>query len=168
MFYFLIRFWNHYHDGFNLKNLLCFQISCVWDFSPGHFSVTCVHHAYFTSPGASFLLLRKRLHLRLPNWTQLLLSLVCQRIPVKTLQLEQTAISGRAEEPSFVASHMRLVFSTLEVSRLRSFFKLMTRDQILNFLMNTILNPLPTVFGDFHLLQQHTGLEFWILLCVMF
>lgn len=36
-------------------------------------------------------------------------------LPVKTLQLEQMAISGRAEEPSVVASRMRLVFSTLEV-----------------------------------------------------
>jgi len=36
-------------------------------------------------------------------------------LPVKTLQLEQTAVAGRAEEPSVVASRMRLVFSTLEV-----------------------------------------------------
>ncbi|XP_024467561.1 uncharacterized protein LOC18111216 isoform X2 [Populus trichocarpa] len=36
-------------------------------------------------------------------------------LPVKTLQLEQMAVSGRAEEPSVVASRMRLVFSTLEV-----------------------------------------------------
>ncbi|KAJ6363927.1 hypothetical protein OIU76_028955 [Salix suchowensis] len=36
-------------------------------------------------------------------------------LPVKTLQLEQMANSGRAEEPSVVASRMRLVFSTLEV-----------------------------------------------------
>lgn len=38
------------------------------------------------------------------------------RLPVKTLQLEQLAVVGRAEEPSVVASRMRLVFSTLEVS----------------------------------------------------
>ncbi|XP_022142161.1 uncharacterized protein LOC111012348 isoform X2 [Momordica charantia] len=36
-------------------------------------------------------------------------------LPVKTLQLEQMAVVGRAEEPSVVASRMRLVFSTLEV-----------------------------------------------------
>lgn len=36
-------------------------------------------------------------------------------LPVKTLQLEQMAVMGRAEEPSVVASRMRLVFSTLEV-----------------------------------------------------
>ncbi|KAJ1405571.1 hypothetical protein SESBI_25712 [Sesbania bispinosa] len=36
-------------------------------------------------------------------------------LPVKTLQLEQTAVMGQAEEPSVVASRMRLVFSTLEV-----------------------------------------------------
>lgn len=36
-------------------------------------------------------------------------------LPVKTLQLEQLAVAGRAEEPSLVASRMRLVFSTLEV-----------------------------------------------------
>lgn len=35
-------------------------------------------------------------------------------LPVKTLQLEQMAVVGRAEEPSVVASRMRLVFSTLE------------------------------------------------------
>ena len=37
------------------------------------------------------------------------------RLPVKTLQLEQMAVMGSAEEPSVVASRMRLVFSTLEV-----------------------------------------------------
>ncbi|OWM83418.1 hypothetical protein CDL15_Pgr012899 [Punica granatum] len=37
-------------------------------------------------------------------------------LPVKTLQLEQMAVMGHAEEPSVVASRMRLVFSTLEVS----------------------------------------------------
>ncbi|KAK3039682.1 hypothetical protein RJ639_027023 [Escallonia herrerae] len=37
------------------------------------------------------------------------------RLPVKTLQLEQMAVVGRVEEPSLVASRMRLVFSTLEV-----------------------------------------------------
>ncbi|KAF8369706.1 hypothetical protein HHK36_032271 [Tetracentron sinense] len=37
------------------------------------------------------------------------------RLPVKTLQQEQTAVVGRAEEPSVVASRMQLVFSTLEV-----------------------------------------------------
>ncbi|XP_041026858.1 uncharacterized protein LOC121267042 [Juglans microcarpa x Juglans regia] len=36
-------------------------------------------------------------------------------LPVKTLQLEQMAVEGQAEEPSIVASRMRLVFSTLEV-----------------------------------------------------
>lgn len=36
-------------------------------------------------------------------------------LPVKTLQLEQMAVVGRAEEPSVVASRMQLVFSTLEV-----------------------------------------------------
>lgn len=36
-------------------------------------------------------------------------------LPVKTLQLEQLAVAGHAEEPSVVASRMRLVFSTLEV-----------------------------------------------------
>lgn len=35
---------------------------------------------------------------------------------MKTLQLEQMAVVGRAEEPSVVASRMQLVFSTLEVS----------------------------------------------------
>ena len=41
---------------------------------------------------------------------------ICCRLPVKTLQLEQMAVVGRAEEPSVVASRMQLVFSTLEVS----------------------------------------------------
>ncbi|XP_016474721.1 uncharacterized protein LOC107796464 [Nicotiana tabacum] len=36
-------------------------------------------------------------------------------LPVKTLQLEQMAVVGHAEEPSLVASRMRLVFTTLEV-----------------------------------------------------
>ncbi|KAF6173291.1 hypothetical protein GIB67_026986 [Kingdonia uniflora] len=36
-------------------------------------------------------------------------------LPVKTLQLEQMAVVGSAEEPSVVSSRMRLVFSTLEV-----------------------------------------------------
>ncbi|XP_073124732.1 uncharacterized protein [Henckelia pumila] len=36
-------------------------------------------------------------------------------LPVKTLQMEQMAVTGNAEEPSVVASRMRLVFSTLEV-----------------------------------------------------
>ncbi|KAK1280058.1 hypothetical protein QJS04_geneDACA018269 [Acorus gramineus] len=36
-------------------------------------------------------------------------------LPVKTLQLEQLAVTGSAEEPALVASRMRLVFSTLEV-----------------------------------------------------
>ncbi|KAH9611734.1 hypothetical protein KSS87_004693 [Heliosperma pusillum] len=36
-------------------------------------------------------------------------------LPVKPLQLEQMAVAGYAEEPSVVASRMRLVFSTLEV-----------------------------------------------------
>lgn len=41
--------------------------------------------------------------------------LILKRLPVKTLQLEQMAVVGCAEEPSVVASRMRLVFSTLEV-----------------------------------------------------
>ncbi|CAI8611491.1 unnamed protein product [Vicia faba] len=36
-------------------------------------------------------------------------------LPVKTLQLEQTAVMDEAEKPSVVASRMQLVFSTLEV-----------------------------------------------------
>lgn len=36
-------------------------------------------------------------------------------LPVKTLQLEQMATMGHVEEPSVVASRMRLVFTTLEV-----------------------------------------------------
>lgn len=36
-------------------------------------------------------------------------------LPVKTLQLEQMAVVGHAEEPAVVASRMQLVFSTLEV-----------------------------------------------------
>lgn len=36
-------------------------------------------------------------------------------LPVKALQLEQMAVAGHAEEPSVVASRMRLVFTTLEV-----------------------------------------------------
>lgn len=36
-------------------------------------------------------------------------------LPVKTLQLEQMAVVGCAEEPSIVASRMQLVFTTLEV-----------------------------------------------------
>nr|XP_043624304.1 uncharacterized protein LOC122595895 isoform X1 [Erigeron canadensis] len=36
-------------------------------------------------------------------------------LPVKTLQMEQMAVVGHSEEPSVVASRMRLVFSTLEV-----------------------------------------------------
>ncbi|XP_055804968.1 uncharacterized protein LOC129873807 isoform X1 [Solanum dulcamara] len=36
-------------------------------------------------------------------------------LPVKTLQLEQMAVAGHAEEPSVVASRMRIVFTTLEV-----------------------------------------------------
>lgn len=35
-------------------------------------------------------------------------------LPVKTLQLEQMAVMGRAEEPSLVADRMRIVFATLE------------------------------------------------------
>lgn len=46
-----------------------------------------------------------------------------ERLPVKTLQLEQMAVAGHAEEPSVVASRMRLVFNTLEVSlQLLTFF----------------------------------------------
>ncbi|WMV16290.1 hypothetical protein MTR67_009675 [Solanum verrucosum] len=40
-------------------------------------------------------------------------------LPVKTLQLEQMAVAGHAEEPSVVASRMRLVFTTLEGSVVR-------------------------------------------------
>lgn len=36
-------------------------------------------------------------------------------LPVKTLQMEQMAVTGHSEEPSVVASRMSLVFSTLEV-----------------------------------------------------
>lgn len=36
-------------------------------------------------------------------------------LPVKTLQMEQMAVTGVAEEPSVVAGWMRLVFATLEV-----------------------------------------------------
>lgn len=36
-------------------------------------------------------------------------------MPIKTLQLEQLAVTGRAEEPAVVADRMRLVFATLEV-----------------------------------------------------
>ncbi|CAJ2649484.1 uncharacterized protein LOC123907408 isoform X2 [Trifolium pratense] len=36
-------------------------------------------------------------------------------LPVKTLQLEQTAVMGEAEKPSVVASRMQLIFSTLEI-----------------------------------------------------
>lgn len=36
-------------------------------------------------------------------------------LPVRTLQMEQMAVLGTAEEPSVIASRMRLVFSTLEV-----------------------------------------------------
>ncbi|KAL2610364.1 hypothetical protein R1flu_028937 [Riccia fluitans] len=36
-------------------------------------------------------------------------------LPVKTLQLEQMAVSGYSEEPSLVADRMRLVFDTLEI-----------------------------------------------------
>ncbi|CAM6029074.1 unnamed protein product [Sphagnum balticum] len=35
-------------------------------------------------------------------------------LPVKTLQMEQLAVVGYAEEPSLVADRMRLVFATLE------------------------------------------------------
>ncbi|KAG5622917.1 hypothetical protein H5410_008135 [Solanum commersonii] len=45
-------------------------------------------------------------------------------LPVKTLQLEQMAVAGHAEEPSVVASRMRLVFTTLEVSSFDSFLLL--------------------------------------------
>lgn len=37
---------------------------------------------------------------------------------MKTLQLEQMAVTGSSEEPSVVASRMQLVFSTLEVRTL--------------------------------------------------
>ncbi|KAL3701222.1 hypothetical protein R1sor_019244 [Riccia sorocarpa] len=36
-------------------------------------------------------------------------------LPVKTLQLEQMAVSGYSEEPSLVADRMRIVFDTLEI-----------------------------------------------------
>ncbi|KAH7434061.1 hypothetical protein KP509_07G099200 [Ceratopteris richardii] len=35
-------------------------------------------------------------------------------LPIKTLQLEQMAVMGHAEEPAIVADRMRLVFATLE------------------------------------------------------
>ncbi|MCO5564742.1 hypothetical protein L7F22_018410 [Adiantum nelumboides] len=35
-------------------------------------------------------------------------------LPVKTLQLEQLAVMGHAEEPSLIADRMRIVFATLE------------------------------------------------------
>lgn len=41
---------------------------------------------------------------------------------MKTLQLEQLAVSGCAEEPSVVSSRMRLVFSTLEVRAINLLF----------------------------------------------
>ncbi|KAK7839711.1 hypothetical protein CFP56_017568 [Quercus suber] len=50
-------------------------------------------------------------------------------LPVKTLQLEQMAVVGRAEEPSVVASRMRLVFTTLEVSYLYLIFLITGEDQ---------------------------------------
>lgn len=43
---------------------------------------------------------------------------------MKTLQLEQMAVVGHAEEPSVVASRMRLVFTTLEVSSMDNFLLL--------------------------------------------
>lgn len=46
------------------------------------------------------------------------------RLPVKNLQLEQMAVFGKAEEPSVVASRMRLVFSTLEVGLFSLFYLL--------------------------------------------
>ncbi len=46
--------------------------------------------------------------------TYKLLHGIC-RLPVKTLQMEQLAVVGYAEEPSLVADRMRLVFATLEV-----------------------------------------------------
>lgn len=48
---------------------------------------------------------------------------------MKTLQLEQMAVTGRAEEPSLVASRMRLVFSTLEVGLL--YFEFVDNSSIL-------------------------------------
>lgn len=58
------------------------------------------------------------------------------RLPVKTLQLEQMAVMGQAEEPSVVASRMRLVFSTLEVSFLVCVF----RNRLLSYLYFVNLN----------------------------
>jgi hypothetical protein len=54
------------------------------------------------------------------------------RLPVKTLQLEQMAVTGSSEEPSVVASRMQLVFSTLEVcSSIDGLCKLVKTIQIL-------------------------------------
>ncbi|KAH7434062.1 hypothetical protein KP509_07G099200 [Ceratopteris richardii] len=39
-------------------------------------------------------------------------------LPIKTLQLEQMAVMGHAEEPAIVADRMRLVFATLEEAEL--------------------------------------------------
>ena len=58
------------------------------------------------------------------------------RLPVKTLQLEQMAVMGQAEEPSVVASRMRLVFSTLEVS----FLVCVLRNRLLSYLYFVNLN----------------------------
>lgn len=52
--------------------------------------------------------------------TNMMVSFIYVRLPVKTLQLEQMAVVGSSEEPSVVASRMRLVFSTLEASLISS------------------------------------------------
>ncbi|THU70641.1 hypothetical protein C4D60_Mb08t27120 [Musa balbisiana] len=50
---------------------------------------------------------------------QVVIYAASHRLPVKTLQLEQMAVMGSSEEPSVVASRMRLVFSTLEENKTR-------------------------------------------------
>lgn len=71
--------------------------------------------------------------IRLHDMTQpFAIYFVCQRLPVKTLQLEQMAVAGRAEEPSVVASRMRLVFSTLEVSKVLLHFSINERISVIN------------------------------------
>lgn len=60
------------------------------------------------------------------------------RLPVKTLQLEQMAVTGQAEEPSVVASRMRLVFSTLEVSLAKCCVKSQNILEVLGFLKSIL------------------------------
>lgn len=52
---------------------------------------------------------------------------------MKTLQLEQMAVAGHAEEPSVVASQMQLVFSTLEVYHFSPIFRaILDKEKIYN------------------------------------